>query len=294
MRILLFAATNIAVLLVLTVVCKLLGIDTYLASTGQDFTQLLIFAAILGFAGSLISLATSKWVAKRSTGAQVIDPSKPRNDAEAWLISTVYRQAKAAGIGVPEVAVYDAPEMNAFATGMNRNNALVAVSTGLLHQMDRDEVEAVLGHEVAHVANGDMVTMALLQGVLNTFVIVLSRVIGRLVDQVVFKSEREYGPGYWITVMVAQVLLGILATMIAMWFSRQREFRADAGGAKYAGREKMINALRRLSGNHGETTLPQEVQAFGISGHMAQGLRRLFMSHPPIPERIATLERSAG
>jgi heat shock protein HtpX len=289
-RILLFAATNIAVLLVLTIVCKLLGIDMYLASTGQDFTSLLIFAAVLGFGGSFISLAMSKWVAKRSTGAHVIDPAKPRNEAEAWLVATVQRQAQAAGIGMPEVAIYDAPEMNAFATGMSRNSALVAVSTGLLHQMQRDEVEAVLGHEVAHVANGDMVTMALLQGVLNTFVIVLSRVIGRLVDQVVFKSERENGPGYWIAVVVAQIVLGILASMIAMWFSRHREFRADAGGAKFASRDKMVNALRRLSGNHGETTLPQEVQAFGISGHMAQGFKRLFMSHPPIPERIAALE----
>ncbi len=289
-RILLFAATNIAVLLVLTIVCRLLGVDMYLASTGQDFTQLLIFAAILGFGGAFISLAMSKWVAKRSTGAQVIDPAKPRNEAEAWLVATVQRQAQAAGIGMPEVAIYDAPEMNAFATGMSRNSALVAVSTGLLHQMQRDEVEAVLGHEVAHVANGDMVTMALLQGVLNTFVIVLSRVIGRLIDQVVFKSERENGPGYWITVIVAQIVLGILASMITMWFSRHREFRADAGGAKFASRDKMVNALRRLSGNHGETTLPQEVQAFGISGHMAQGLKRLFMSHPPIPERIAALE----
>lgn len=289
-RVLLFVATNIAVLLVLTVVCKLLGIDMYLASTGQDFTHLLVFAAILGFGGSFISLAMSKWVAKRSTGAQVIDPARPRNEAEAWLVATVQRQAQQAGIGMPEVAIYDAPEMNAFATGMSRNNALVAVSTGLLQQMQRDEVEAVLGHEVAHVANGDMVTMALLQGVLNTFVIVLSRVIGRLVDQVVFKNERGFGMGYWITVVVAQVVLGILASIIAMWFSRYREFRADAGGARFAGREKMVNALRRLSGNHGETTLPQEVQAFGISGHMAQGLKRLFMSHPPIPERIAALE----
>jgi heat shock protein HtpX len=289
-RILLFAATNIAVLLVLTIVCRLLGVDMYLASTGQDFTQLLIFAGILGFGGAFISLAMSKWVAKRSTGAQVIDPARPRNEAEAWLVATVRRQAEKAGIGMPEVAIYDAPEMNAFATGMTRNNALVAVSTGLLHQMQRDEVEAVLGHEVAHVANGDMVTMALLQGVLNTFVIVLSRVIGRLVDQVVFKSDREFGPGYWITVVVAQVVLGILASIIAMWFSRHREFRADAGGATLAGREKMVGALRRLAGNQGANTLPSEVHAFGISGGMAQGLKRLFMSHPPIAERIAALE----
>jgi heat shock protein HtpX len=289
-RILLFAATNIAVLAVLTIVCKLLGIDMYLAQTGQDFTHLLVFAAILGFTGSLISLAMSKSIAIRSTGAQIIDPARPGNQVEAWLVQTVHRQAEQAGIGKPDVAIYDAPEMNAFATGMNRNNALVAVSTGLLRQMDRDEVEAVLGHEVAHVANGDMVTMALLQGVLNTFVIVLSRLIGRVVDQVVFKNDRGPGMGYWVTVMVLQVVLGILASMIAMWFSRQREFRADHGGATLAGRDKMINALRRLSGNQGASTLPEEVEAFGISGRMADGLKRLFMSHPPIPERIATLE----
>lgn len=289
-RVLLFVATNIAVLFVLTIVCQLLGVDVYLASTGQDFTGLLIFAALLGFGGSIISLLMSKWVAKRATGAQVIDPQRPGNEVEAWLVQTVRRQAEQAGIGMPEVAIYNAPEMNAFATGASRNNALVAVSTGLMQQMDRDEVEAVLGHEVAHVANGDMVTMALLQGVLNTFVIVLSRVIGRIIDQVVFKNERGPGIGYWITVMVLQVVLGILASMIAMWFSRQREFRADHGGATLAGRDKMISALRRLSGNQGVSTLPEEVEAFGISGRMAQGAKRLLMSHPPITERIAALE----
>ncbi len=289
-RILLFAATNIAVLLVLSVVCKLLGVDVYMAQTGQDFTHLLVFAAILGFTGSLISLAMSKMVALRATGARIIDPANPGGPTERWLVETVHRLAAQAGIGKPDVAIYDAPEMNAFATGMNRNHALVAVSTGLLQQMDRDEVEAVLGHEVAHVANGDMVTMALLQGVLNTFVIVLSRLIGRVVDQVVFKNDRGPGMGYWITVMVLQVVLGILASMIAMWFSRQREFRADHGGATLAGRQKMIRALRRLAGNPEPSTLPEQVEAFGISGRMADGLKRLFMSHPPIPERIAALE----
>ncbi|MCK9489839.1 MAG: protease HtpX [Xanthomonadales bacterium] len=289
-RVLLFVATNIAVLFVLTIVCQLLGVDVYLASTGQDFTGLLIFAALLGFGGSFISLWMSKWVAKRATGAQVIDPQRPGGEVETWLVNTVRRQAEQAGIGMPEVAIYNAPEMNAFATGASRNKSLVAVSTGLLQQMSRDEVEAVLGHEVAHVANGDMVTMALLQGVLNTFVIVLSRVIGRIIDQVVFKNERGPGIGYWITVMVLQVVLGILASTIAMWFSRQREFRADHGGATLAGRDKMINALRRLSGNQGVSTLPEEVEAFGISGRMAQGARRLLMSHPPISERIAALE----
>jgi heat shock protein HtpX len=292
MRIALFLGTNIAVLVVLSIVMKLLGVDMYLASTGQDMTALLIFAAVLGFTGSFISLALSKTMAKAATRAQVI--REPRGEVERWLYDTVARQAKAAGIGMPEVAIYEAPEPNAFATGMNRNNALVAVSTGLLRTMNRDEVEAVLGHEVAHVANGDMVTMTLLQGVLNTFVIFLSRIIGRIVDQVVFRNERGFGPGYWITVMVLQVLLGILASIIVMAFSRWREFRADAGGARLAGREKMIAALKRLAGSYGQSTLPEQVEAFGISGRVSGGFKRLFMSHPPLAERIAALERAEG
>ncbi|HRQ66203.1 MAG TPA: protease HtpX [Xanthomonadaceae bacterium] len=291
-RIALFLGTNIAVLFVLTVVMKLLGVDVYLASTGQDMTALLIFAAVLGFAGSLISLALSKTMAKAATRAQVI--KDPRGDTERWLYDTVARQAKAAGIGMPEVAIYDAPEPNAFATGMNRNNALVAVSTGLLRGMNRDEVEAVLGHEVAHVANGDMVTMTLLQGVLNTFVIFLSRILGRIVDQVVFRNERGTGPGYWITVVVLQILLGILASMIVMAFSRWREFRADAGGARLAGRQKMIAALKRLAASSGQSTLPEQVEAFGISGRFGGGLKKLFMSHPPLSTRIAALEQAQG
>lgn len=287
-RIALFLATNMAVLFVAAIVMQLLGVDRYMAATGQDMFGLLIFAALLGFGGSFISLAMSKWVAKRSTGAQVIE--QPRNETEAWLLSTVQRQAQMAGIKCPEVAIYDAPEINAFATGPSRNNSLVAVSTGLLRGMSRDEAEAVLGHEVAHVANGDMVTMALLQGVLNTFVIVLSRLIGRIVDQVVFRSDRP-GIGYFVVSLIAQIVLGILASMIAMAFSRYREFRADEGGAKLAGREKMIAALQRLQAQSGENTLPKEVAAFGISGHMAAGFQRLFMSHPPLPERIEALRR---
>lgn len=287
-RIALFMATNIAVLFVAAIVMQLLGIDRHMAATGQDMWGLLIFAALLGFGGSFISLAMSKWIAKRSTGAHVIE--QPRNETEAWLLSTVQRQAQMAGIKCPEVAVYDAPEINAFATGPSRNNSLVAVSTGLLRGMSRDEAEAVLGHEVAHVANGDMVTMALLQGVLNTFVIVLSRLIGRIVDQVVFRSDRP-GIGYFVVSLIAQVVLGVLASMIAMAFSRYREFRADEGGAKLAGREKMIAALQRLQAQSGENTLPKEVAAFGISGHMAAGFKRLFMSHPPLPERIEALRR---
>ena len=291
-RILLFVATNIAVLLVASIVLKLLGLDMAMASRGQSFVGLLVFGLVLGFTGSFISLAMSKWVAKRSTGAQVIE--QPRNEMEAWLLQTVQRQAQMAGIKCPEVAIYDAPEINAFATGPSRNNSLVAVSTGLLRGMSRDEAEAVLGHEVAHVANGDMVTMALLQGVLNTFVIVLSRLIGSFVDRVIFRNEEEGGGiGFFIVTLVAQVVLGILASMIAMAFSRHREFRADEGGAKLAGKQKMIAALERLQAQHGENSLPKEVAAFGISGHMAAGLQRLFMSHPPLPERIEALRRAA-
>jgi heat shock protein HtpX len=287
LRIGLFLATNLAVLLLLSFIAKLTGLDIYAASRGTDLGSLLIFAAVIGFAGSFISLAISKWMAKRSTGAQVIE--QPRNQDEQWLLDTVRRQAQAAGIGMPEVAIYDAPEINAFATGMSRNNALVAVSTGLMRSMTRDEAEAVLAHEVSHVANGDMVTMALIQGVLNTFVIFLSRVIGRLIDQAVFKSDRP-GIGYYAIVFVLEIALGILASIIAMWFSRWREFRADSGGANLAGRQKMIAALERLK-NQGPADLPSEVKAFGISGGVAQGLKKLFMTHPPLTERIEALRR---
>lgn len=285
-RIFLFLATNLAVLAVLSISMRLLGIDQYLASTGQDMGGLLVFAAILGFGGALISLALSKFIAKRSTGAHVI--TQPANADEAWLVSTVQRLATQAGIGMPEVAIYDSPDINAFATGARRDSALVAVSTGLLRRMSRDEVEAVLGHEVAHVANGDMVTLTLIQGVVNTFVIFLSRIIGRFVDQVIFKSERGHGPGFFITVMVAQVVLGIFASMIVAWFSRQREFRADAGGARMAGRGKMIAALEALQRGHEPAELPDGLKAFGISGGMGR-FGRLFMTHPPLPERIAAL-----
>lgn len=290
-RILLFVATNVAILVVLSVVLRLLGVDDLLDAQGTelDLTALLIFSAVVGFTGSLISLAMSKWIAKRSTGAYVI--ATPRTAAESWLKSTVERQARAAGIGMPEVAIYDSPDPNAFATGWNRNNALVAVSTGLLSQLDKNEVEAVLGHEVSHVANGDMVTLALLQGVLNTFVVFLSRVVGFLVDRLVFRTERGYGPGFLITTLVAQVLLGVLASMIVMWFSRRREFRADYGGATLASRPGMIGALRQLGAARHPARLPESVEAFGIFGRAGHGLKRLFMSHPPIEERIAALER---
>ena len=291
-RIFLFLATNVAVLVVLSVAMQVLGIESLLAEQGTqlDLQALLIFSAIIGFSGSFISLAISKWSAKRMTGARVIET--PRNATESWLVSTVKRQAEAAGIGAPEVAIYDSPDVNAFATGASRNKALVAVSTGLLNQLGQREVEAVLGHEVSHVANGDMVTLALIQGVVNTFVVFLSRVIGFLVDRVVFRTERGYGPGFFITSIVAQIVLGILASTIVMWFSRRREFRADAGGARLAGRDGMISALEGLRRIHQPSQLPESMQAFGISPGHAVGLKRLFMSHPPLEERIAALRNA--
>jgi heat shock protein HtpX len=288
-RIVLYLATNLAIVLVLSVTLRLLGLDRMLdeQGVGINFNALLIMAAIIGFGGSFISLLISKWSAKMMTGAQVIDV--PSNMSERWLVDTVKRHAQQAGIGIPEVAIYDAPDINAFATGWNRNSALVAVSTGLLNQMSQEEAEAVLGHEITHVANGDMVTLALIQGVVNTFVIFLSRIVGHLVDRVVFKVERGYGPAFFITVIISQLVLGILASIIVMWFSRQREFRADAGGAKLAGREKMVAALERLKLNHGQTQLPDQMKAFGVSGHVARGFAYLFMSHPPLDERIQAL-----
>lgn len=282
-RIALFLMTNLAVLVLAGIVMSVLGVNP------NQMSGLLVMAAIFGFGGSFVSLLLSKWMAKRSTGAVVI--AQPRNDTERWLLQTVERQARAAGIGMPEVAVYDGPEVNAFATGANRNNALVAVSTGLLHHMSEEEAEAVLGHEIAHVANGDMVTMALLQGVLNTFVIVLARVVGGVIDSAMSGNREGGGRGfaYYIIVFVLEMVFGIFATMIAMWFSRHREFRADAGGAQLAGRQKMIAALERLKVNHGQSTLPTQIAAFGIAGATA---KKLFMSHPPLDERIAALRAS--
>jgi heat shock protein HtpX len=286
-RVFLLIATNIAVMLVLTVVVRLLGLDRYLTSMG-GLGGLLAFAAVFGFGGSFISLALSKVMAKHAMGVRVID--RPSTPDEQWLVSTVRAQAEQMGIGMPEVGVFNSPEPNAFATGARRNSALVAVSTGLLQKMRREEVEAVLGHEVAHVANGDMVTLTLIQGVVNTFVIFLSRIIGGLVDRAVFRSENGQGPGYFITVIVSQILLGILASMIVMAFSRRREFRADRGGAKLAGRQSMIGALEALKRQHEPQAMPQSLAAFGINGHRAGGIKRLFMSHPPLSERIAALQ----
>jgi heat shock protein HtpX len=296
-RVALFLITNLAILVVLSITISVLervfgvNLNQLDPQGGLNMQALLIFAAILGFGGSFISLALSKFMAKRMTGAVVIE--QPRNHTEQWLLETVRRQAKQAGIGMPEVAVYDAPDINAFATGMNRNKALVAVSTGLLSNMNQTEAEAVLGHEITHVANGDMVTLTLIQGVVNTFVIVLSRVIGHLVDKVVFKTERGYGPAYYVTWILAEIVLGILASMVVMWFSRQREFRADAGGARLAGREKMVAALEALKRAHEPAALPNQMAAFGINGGIGSGLKRLLMSHPPLDERIAALKARA-
>ena len=293
-RIFLYLATNLAIVLVLGITLRLLGFERILdeQGVGLDINSLLMFAAVFGFGGSFISLAISKWMAKRATGARVIET--PANAIEQWLVSTVRRQAEAAGIGMPEVAIYNAPDVNAFATGMSRNNALVAVSSGLLQAMNKDEAEAVLAHEVSHVANGDMVTLALIQGVVNTFVIFLSRVIGHVVDRVVFKVERGHGPAFWITAIIAEILLGILASIIVMWFSRRREFQADAGGARLAGAGKMIAALERLKRSSGQPHLPDQLAAFGISGGLGSGIKRLFMTHPPLDERIAALRRAAA
>jgi len=287
MRIFLFLATNAAILVVISVLFNVLGLSGTLDAQGIDLNlnALLIMSGIIGVTGSVVSLAMSKWSAKSSMGVHVIE--HPENQTEQWLVNIVAKQAKQAGIGMPEVGIFQAPDANAFATGMNRNNALVAVSTGLLQSMNADEVEAVVGHEISHVANGDMVTMALMQGVVNTFVYFFATVIGHVVDRVVFKTERGYGPAYYITQMVAQIALGILASMLVMWFSRYREFRADAGGANLAGREKMIGALRALQRSHEPEDLPGQLAAFGINGG---GMSRLFMSHPPLTERIAALQ----
>ena len=287
MRLLLFFATNAAVLVVISVVFRLLGFEGLLARNGVDLdlNALLVYSAIIGFSGSLISLFMSKFMAKHSMGVQLIE--QPGNEAERWLLDTVSRQAQAVGIGMPEVGIFQGPP-NAFATGWNRNDALVAVSSGLLQGMNRDEIEAVLGHEISHVANGDMVTLTLIQGVVNTFVVFLSRIIGHIIDRVVLKNERGHGIGFFVTSMIAQVVLGILASMIVMWFSRWREYRADAGSAQLAGRQKMIAALRRLQQGQASEALPDEMAAFGITGGKVSAL---FASHPPLEDRIAALQK---
>lgn len=284
-RIVLFLLTNLAIMLVLGIVAQVLGIDRYLQANGGNLGGLLVYSALFGMGGSLISLAISKWMAKRSMGVQVIEQAS--NPTEQWLLDTVRAHAQRAGIGMPEVGIFESPQPNAFATGASRNNALVAVSTGLLQNMRSNEVEAVLAHEIAHVANGDMVTLTLIQGVLNTFVIFFARIIGNIIDKAIFRSDNERGgmASFFITMFV-QMVLGVLASIIVMWFSRQREFRADAGGAHFAGRDNMIAALERLKAGSSEP-LPDNLAAFGISGSNA--VSRMFMSHPPLDERIAAL-----
>jgi len=290
-RIVLYLATNLAIVLMLSFVARLLGVDQWMTQQGLQMGPLLVMAALMGFGGSFISLAMSKWIAKRSMGLQVVET--PRTEEERWLVETVRRLAQKAGIGMPEVAWYDSPDMNAFATGMNRNAALVAVSSGLMRRMRRDEVEAVLGHEVGHVANGDMVTLALIQGVVNTFVFVLARVIGNFVDRAMNRDSNGRGMGYFATVMIAELVLGLLASIIVMWFSRYREFRADHAGATLANRDSMIGALEALKRAH-TAPLPGQMAAFGISGGLGAGLRKLFMTHPPLDERIAALRNFRG
>jgi heat shock protein HtpX len=285
-RIVLFLLTNLAIVFLLNVTLRLFGVDRIFDQNGINYTGLLILSLVIGFGGSFISLAMSKWSAKWMTKARVI--AQPANEMERWLLETVAAQSKRAYIGMPEVAIYDAPEINAFATGMNKNASLVAVSTGLLEKMTRDEIEAVLGHEVAHIANGDMITLALIQGVVNTFVVFLARVIGYVVDSAINKGRRGPGIGYWVTTIVAEIVLGILASTIVMWFSRQREFRADEGGAFLAGRDKMVMALKKLQSAYEPSSLPKQMQAFGVSGNTS--ISRLFMSHPPLSERIEALE----
>jgi heat shock protein HtpX len=290
-RIFLLVVTNVAVMAVLALVVQVFGLDRALARQGMDIGGLLIISAIFGFGGAFISLLISKWMAKRAMGVRVI--TQPANEAEQWLVNTVRAQAEAAQIGMPEVGIFDSPEPNAFATGANKNSALVAVSTGLLRNMRREEVQAVLGHEVTHVANGDMVTLTLIQGVMNTFVFFLARIIGGLVDKVILKNDRDGGGiGYFVTVIAAQIVLGFLAGMVVAWFSRKREFRADAGGAHLAGTNAMIGALEALKRVHSPTALPEQMKAFGIREGEVTGLRRLLMSHPPLDERIAALNNA--
>ena len=291
-RILLFLATNIAVLVILSIVASLLGVGNFLDKNGLNMTSLLAFAAVFGFGGSFISLAMSKWMAKRLMGAEVI--TNPRTAAEIWLVDTVKKLAMASNVGMPEVAIFDSPSPNAFATGMNKNNALVAVSTGLLRSMNKDEIEAVLGHEMSHVTNGDMITLTLIQGVVNTFVIFLSRVVGYFVDRVILKNEEGRGLGFFITTIAAQIVFGVLASIIVFWFSRKREFIADAGGAKLAGTQNMIAALERLKEGVAEP-LPDQMSAFGINGKPSKhNLALLFMTHPPLDDRIEALKKMSN
>ena len=292
-RIFLFLVTNIAIMVILSITLRILGVENLLAQNGSDLNinALVIFSGLFGFGGAFISLAISKWMAKRMTGAKVI--GQPTNNVEKWLIETVEKQAEIVGIKMPEVAIFPSPQMNAFATGASKNNALVAVSQGLLDNMNKGEVEAVVGHEMSHVANGDMVTLTLIQGVVNTFVIFFSRVIGHVVDRVILKNQRGYGIGYFVTTIFAQIVLSILASVVVMYFSRKREFIADTGGADLAGHENMVNALKRLAQKEPEA-LPEQLAAFGIGEKPKAGWRQLWSSHPPLELRIEALEKRAN
>ena len=287
-RIFYFLLTNLAILLVLSITMRLLGVEPFLNANGLNLNSLLIFAAVMGFGGAFISLSISKWSAKQMSGAVTIET--PKTPDVIWLIDVVKKQSKAVGIQMPEVAIFQSPVVNAFATGMSRNSSLVAVSSGLLEMMTKDEAEAVVGHEISHIANGDMVTLTLIQGVVNTFVLFFSRVIGYTVDKVVFKTRQGTGPAFFITMIISELLLGVLASIVVMWFSRQREYRADAGGGQLAGTQKMIEALQRLKVQHEESTLPKSIAALGVSGNQGMGLKALFSTHPSLDDRIARLQ----
>ena len=291
-RIFYFLVTNLAIVLVLSVTMRLLGVEPFLNANGLNLNSLLIFAAVMGFGGAFISLAISKWSAKKMSGAVTIE--NPKTPDEIWLMNTVKKQSEAVGIQIPEVAIFNSPVVNAFATGMSRNSSLVAVSSGLLEMMTKDEAEAVIGHEISHIANGDMVTLTLIQGVVNTFVLFFSRVIGYTVDKVVFKTRQGTGPAFFITMIISELLLGVLASIVVMWFSRQREYRADFGGGQLAGKQKMIAALQRLKAQYESSALPKSIAALGISGEQGIGLKELFSTHPSLDDRIARLQQDTN
>jgi heat shock protein HtpX len=289
-RIFYFLVTNLAIVFVLSITMRLLGVEPFLNANGLNLNSLLIFAAVMGFGGAFISLAISKWSAKQMSGAVTID--NPKTPDEIWLMNIVKNQSQAVGIQMPEVAIFNSPVVNAFATGMSRNSSLVAVSSGLLEMMTKDEAEAVIGHEISHIANGDMVTLTLIQGVVNTFVLFFSRVIGYTVDKVVFKTKEGTGPAFFITMIISELLLGVLASIVVMWFSRQREYRADMGGGQLVGKQKMIAALKRLKAQYESSALPKSIAALGISGEQGMGLKELFSTHPSLDDRIARLQQN--
>ena len=291
-RIFYFLITNLAIVLVLSVTMRLLGLEPFLNANGLNLNSLLIFAAVMGFGGAFISLAISKWSAKKMSGAVTIE--NPKTLDEIWLVNIVKKQSETVGIQMPEVAIFNSPVVNAFATGMSRNSSLVAVSSGLLEMMTKDEAEAVIGHEISHIANGDMVTLTLIQGVVNTFVLFFSRVIGYTVDKVVFKTRQGTGPAFFITMIISELLLGVLASIVVMWFSRQREYRADIGGGQLAGNQKMIAALKRLKSQYESSALPKSIAALGISGEQGRGLKELFSTHPSLDDRIARLQQNTN